>query len=183
MVQLALFTLSFFYLASGSVVMGGISLKQGPKAPWWWLGILSGSGLAISVLLVGGLFRLLLWEGDRTMLVFGTVLLATLLLVAVVLRLFWRSESEKIASRDESKYEQRISSARHRISFSPYFRRALVGLAVGLTFLLTPKTFWAYHLLYDQPEYRNVMIEYMNDPGNPQKQEQLQEYRDSAFGH
>lgn len=181
MVQLALFTLAFFYMFAGSIMMGGLSFREGVKAPWWWLGILAVSGLSISIFLVGGMFRILRWEGGYIMVSFGTVLLAAMSLGALILRFSWKPKSESISTSSEHILDHQMTSTRKSISYKPYFPRALVGLAVGLIFLLTSQTFWVYHLLYNQPEYRDALIEYMKDPDNPQKQEQLQQYENHVF--
>ena len=113
-------------------------------------------GIAFSAIIVGILFKLQLWMGGTIQLVAGLILLALIFIIAFVS--FTRSRDE---------------------FYIPLFKRMAVIGGLGLFLLLFPTNALIDIYYRDNPEYTEVMKEYMADPGNEELAKQLDEMREN----
>lgn len=149
-------SLAFFYLASGVLVLLDRSQVERVMRLTWFLGM-----WGLSLLVIGAVARVLFWESARMMLMAGGATAAAVAGFALLNRMGLQG-----SLRDAYDVENK-----------PLLTRLLVGLVVGSALFFSPnrslyQTFGAYR---DDPDYVNLLLTYMDDPGDPKAEQAWKE--------
>jgi len=149
-------SLAFFYLASGILVLLDRSQVERVMRLTWFLGM-----WGLSLLVIGAVARVLFWESARMMLMAGGATAAAVAGFALLNRMGLQGNLREA----------------YDVENRPLLTRLLIGLIVGTALLYSPdrslyQTFGAYR---DDPEYVNLLMNYMDDPGDPKAEKAWKE--------
>ena len=118
-----------------------------------------GLGIALSILLMGMLFKLLSLPGADAMLIIGLASIGLLLLVVFI---------------------QVLRKGLNRF-FSAILKRGILYFAFGLILYSVPSEKRIAFIYHDYPEYVEAYKEYSKDPTNEELQKKLEEEHKKVF--
>src|SRR5690606_37881527 len=150
--------LSLMYFFLGFALFNNIGLRRLIKKQTFLdissLRILGGvgAGFSLSLLLIGILFKVMFWPGSYTNLLIGTLLTCLVLLITLL--------------------KSRTTGFTH---YSKLIIRSIVLLIVGIPLLFISNQQIASIKYRQDPQYRNALINVMNEPENEQFQKELRD--------
>ena len=153
-------TLSMFYYVFSFALFNGIRLRDIFKKVSYKdtnakriIGAV-GLGWAISVIIIGVLFKLQFWAGADFQLLTGLVTIGVILLIAIIF--YFRSKAE---------YYKRI------------FKRIAIYGGLGLMLYLTPSSVFVDIYYRNNPDYAELFKKVLASPDNLELREQLEQMK------
>jgi len=165
LIVLAFGTLSMFYYVFSFALFNGIRFRDFFRKASYKdtnakkiIGAV-GLGWALSLIVIGGLFKLQLWAGANVQLLTGLVTIGLILVIATVF--YFRNKAE---------YYKRI------------FKRIAIYGAFGLVLYLTPSSTLVDIYYRNNPDYAELFKKVLTAPDNLELREQLEQMRAKMQG-